>query len=199
MATHSSILAWRIPCTEEAGRLQSTGSQRVGHDWSDLANKYSVYIHTHLQMFHIYRYRYIYHIYLKIRKWVISQRSRKRSENPKSLQGIFEEGEYMGKCSVSVLPVNKECLGSGYTQLCLKQLSSVIENKHWEWLLASAPRKVTGCLVKAVSVNEKGLYPERGWAEQSFLHFSICWLNRSSKQTLFPELCWQRWWRRHTN
>ena len=31
-ATHSSILAWRIPWTEEPGRLQSTGSQRVGHD-----------------------------------------------------------------------------------------------------------------------------------------------------------------------
>ena len=31
MATHSSILAWRIPWTEEPGRLQSTGSQRVGH------------------------------------------------------------------------------------------------------------------------------------------------------------------------
>ena len=37
MATHSSILAWRIPQTEEPGRLQSTGSQRVRHDWSDLA------------------------------------------------------------------------------------------------------------------------------------------------------------------
>ena len=32
MATHSSILAWRIPCTEEPGGLQSTESQRVGHD-----------------------------------------------------------------------------------------------------------------------------------------------------------------------
>ena len=32
MATHSSILAWRIPWTEEHGRLQSMGSQRVGHD-----------------------------------------------------------------------------------------------------------------------------------------------------------------------
>ena len=31
-ATHSSILAWRIPWIEEPGRLQSTGSQRVGHD-----------------------------------------------------------------------------------------------------------------------------------------------------------------------
>ena len=33
MATHSSILAWRIPWTEEPGGLQFTGSQRVGHDW----------------------------------------------------------------------------------------------------------------------------------------------------------------------
>ena len=32
MATHSSILAWKIPRTEEPGRLQSMGSQRVGHD-----------------------------------------------------------------------------------------------------------------------------------------------------------------------
>ena len=32
MAPHSSILAWKIPWTEEPGRLQSMGSQRVGHD-----------------------------------------------------------------------------------------------------------------------------------------------------------------------
>ena len=32
MATHPSILAWRIPCTEEPGGLQSVGSQRVRHD-----------------------------------------------------------------------------------------------------------------------------------------------------------------------
>jgi len=32
MATHSSTLAWKIPWTEEHSRLQSTGSQRVGHD-----------------------------------------------------------------------------------------------------------------------------------------------------------------------
>ena len=37
-ATHSSILAWRILCTEEPGGLQSTGSHRVGHDGSDLAH-----------------------------------------------------------------------------------------------------------------------------------------------------------------
>ena len=32
MATHSSVLAWKIPWTEEPSRLQSMGSQRVGHD-----------------------------------------------------------------------------------------------------------------------------------------------------------------------
>ena len=37
MATHSSILAWRFLWTEEPGGLSSTGSQRVGHDWSDMA------------------------------------------------------------------------------------------------------------------------------------------------------------------
>ena len=37
MATHSSVLAWRIPGTGEPGGLPSMGSQRVGHDWSDLA------------------------------------------------------------------------------------------------------------------------------------------------------------------
>ena len=34
METHSSILAWKFPWTEEPGRLQSMGSQRVGHDWA---------------------------------------------------------------------------------------------------------------------------------------------------------------------
>ena len=37
MATHSSVLAWRIPGTGEPGGLRSMGSHTVGHDWSDLA------------------------------------------------------------------------------------------------------------------------------------------------------------------
>ena len=37
MATHSSVLAWRIPGTVEPGGLPSVGSHRVGHDWSDTA------------------------------------------------------------------------------------------------------------------------------------------------------------------
>ena len=41
IATHSSILAWKIPWTEEPGGLQSTGLQRVTHDWA----------HTHTSLF----------------------------------------------------------------------------------------------------------------------------------------------------
>ena len=37
MATHSSVLAWRVPGTAEPGGLPSMGSHRVGHDRSDLA------------------------------------------------------------------------------------------------------------------------------------------------------------------
>ena len=37
MATHSSVLAWRIPGTGEPGGLPSVGSHRVEHNWSDLA------------------------------------------------------------------------------------------------------------------------------------------------------------------
>ena len=38
MAVHSSSIDWKIPWTEEAGRLQSMESQRVGHDWATSLN-----------------------------------------------------------------------------------------------------------------------------------------------------------------
>ena len=44
MASHSSTLAWRIPWTEEPGRLQSTASQRVRHDWATTFSTISLYI-----------------------------------------------------------------------------------------------------------------------------------------------------------
>ena len=43
MATHSSVLAWRIPGTGEPGGLPSMGSHRVGHDWSGLAQHLYMY------------------------------------------------------------------------------------------------------------------------------------------------------------
>ena len=44
MATHSSVLAWRIPGTGEPGGLPPMGSHRVGHDWSYLAAAAAVYL-----------------------------------------------------------------------------------------------------------------------------------------------------------
>ena len=41
--THSSVLAWKIPWTEEPGQLQFMGSQRVGHSGSDLARTHDGY------------------------------------------------------------------------------------------------------------------------------------------------------------
>ena len=41
VATHSSILAWRILWTEDPGRLQSMGSQRVRQEWDDLEHMHS--------------------------------------------------------------------------------------------------------------------------------------------------------------
>jgi len=46
MATHSSVLAWRIPGMGEPGGLPSVGSHRVGHDWSDLVAA-AVYENSH--------------------------------------------------------------------------------------------------------------------------------------------------------
>ena len=48
MATHSSVLAWRIPGTGEPGGLPSMGPHRVGHDWSDLAVAGQLELHRFL-------------------------------------------------------------------------------------------------------------------------------------------------------
>ena len=55
MATHSSILAWKIPWMEEPGRLQSMGLQRGGHNWatSQMSVLQYVHIHTHSHMYNI--------------------------------------------------------------------------------------------------------------------------------------------------
>ena len=48
MAIHTSILAWKVPWTEEPSRLQSMGSQRVGHDWATKHTHTHTYTHTHI-------------------------------------------------------------------------------------------------------------------------------------------------------
>ena len=59
MATHSRFLAWRIPWTEEPGGLQSTGLQRVRHDWA--TNTTHIHTHTHRSQSCIWRVLWLVH------------------------------------------------------------------------------------------------------------------------------------------
>ena len=52
MATQSSILAWKSPWTEESGRPQSIGLQRVGHDWAHTRVHTHTHAHTHTLHYH---------------------------------------------------------------------------------------------------------------------------------------------------
>ena len=51
MATHSSVLAWRIPGTGEPGGLLSMGSHGVGYDWGDLAAVAAYSVNINIQQF----------------------------------------------------------------------------------------------------------------------------------------------------
>ena len=53
-ATFSSILSWRIPWTEEPGRLQSMGSQRVGRNWATFTNTCSLYYSIFVHLFEVF-------------------------------------------------------------------------------------------------------------------------------------------------
>ena len=65
IATHSSILAWRIPWTEEPGGLRSILSQRVGHDWSDLIHTHR-YLHTFHRLILIIWFHFLYSSILSV-------------------------------------------------------------------------------------------------------------------------------------
>ena len=60
MATHSNVLAWRIPGMGEPGGLLSMGSHRVRHDWSDLAIAAVSHIHQSDSIIHISTYIYFF-------------------------------------------------------------------------------------------------------------------------------------------
>ena len=64
MATHSSILAWRIPGMGEPGGLPSMGSHRVAHEWSDLAAAAAVSIIRYSTSFLLFFIYIFYHIFL---------------------------------------------------------------------------------------------------------------------------------------
>ena len=59
METHSSILAWRMPWTEEPGSLQSMGSQRVIRDWSDWQFHFHTFTNTWWKVTHLHSHTHI--------------------------------------------------------------------------------------------------------------------------------------------
>ena len=64
MATHSSILTWKIPWTEEPGGLLSIGLQRVGYDWSDLTHEIHLYCTKLISYFVCSSFSHLVHIFL---------------------------------------------------------------------------------------------------------------------------------------
>ena len=68
VATHSSVLAWRIPCTEEPGVLPSIALQRVRHDWSYLAGKPSSSLYTHCKLL---AFKWHTHSTVTVLKWKV--------------------------------------------------------------------------------------------------------------------------------
>ena len=72
VATHSSILAWKIPWTDDPGRLQSMGSQRVRHDWvtSLHYSMYRVYLYLYIGYLFSCIFQLVLYIFsLSIREW----------------------------------------------------------------------------------------------------------------------------------
>ena len=85
MATHSSVLAWRIPWTEKPGRLQSMGSHRVGHDWSDLAETAKVPRKKHIfpwLFWNLYTLPYFYFLNLVYRSMALLVKKTKTKTLP---------------------------------------------------------------------------------------------------------------------
>ena len=96
MATHSSILAWRTPWTEDPCWLQSMGSQRVGHDWVT-----NTHTHTHT---------YFYFLLQRMLQMLLAFKlvliwGNLGSWKPENLQGLFltagswEKGLFLLRCS----------------------------------------------------------------------------------------------------
>ena len=89
MVNHSSILAWRIPWTEKPGRLQSMGSQRVGHDWATSPSP--LYIGKEVCM-HIYIYLFIYRASLVAQKVKNLPAMQETQVQPLSQEDPLEKG-----------------------------------------------------------------------------------------------------------
>ena len=115
MATHSSVLAWRIPGTEEPGGLPSMGSHKVGHDWSDLAAAAAAgaaITHTPKRIYQLQNDRTWFPIHVKFKIEILD-------EEGAFLQEWF--GDWILPCYGPLDSVASPCSFSGHHAHCIKQ------------------------------------------------------------------------------
>ena len=130
MATHSSVLAWRIPGTTEPGGLLSVGSHRVGHDWSDLAAAAAATTQTH-----------------EVRKcccpngeygldWLrlaINHQCEKSKQNKTGVSSNLNEAKWTKTEMCHFFPVNMENCRHNEKQVILTGNSPEEKSTHWNY------------------------------------------------------------------
>ena len=115
MATHSSVLAWKIPWMEEPGRLQSMGSQRIKQDLSDFTMCVCIYICICIQYkyTHLYLYRHPFQNFC-ILAWKIL-----RMEEPGRLQSMGSQRIEQDLSNFMMCVCTYICVQYKYTHLYL--------------------------------------------------------------------------------
>ena len=131
MATHSSVLAWRIPGTGDPGGLPSMGSHRVGHDWSDLAAAAAA------------TFIIVTHPYMTTRKTIALTRW---TFIGKVMSLLFNMLSYL---VIAFLPRSKSLLISWLQSLSAVILESLPQNK--VSLFFGTPKKIRSVTVSIVS------------------------------------------------
>ena len=116
MATHSSVLAWRIPGMGEPGGLPSMGSHRVGHDWSDLAAAGLRCAKIQFLYFSIGCLLFLINIYPSKKQYGCKLSYIKQLEISRYLNLVSLGGYSIFRCPLSLLPAGGICV-SGWDLL----------------------------------------------------------------------------------
>ena len=135
MATHSSTLAWKIPWTEECGKLQSMGSQRVEPDWTTLLTHSLTHSHARKVMLKILQARlqqYVNHEFLMFKLYL--EKAEEREIKLLASVGSSKKPENSRKTTISaLLTVPKSLCGSQQTGKSLKRWEyQTIWSASWE-------------------------------------------------------------------
>ena len=136
MATHSSILAWRIPWTEEPGGLHSMESQRVGHNWATSLH-FTSSLYSLGVVFHCWKWvLYCWESHNLPKAWKDQGREEGETfQNPgraRSTEGDFQQLELWRNATASTAaPVQGVCKG-GNTTTNFSSHSPILPTSHWQ-------------------------------------------------------------------